>query len=204
MSGMEPMLIGAALGGGISAARGGNPLKGALLGAVGGGIGGAALGAGNVASTAGMTGASAVPVGTTAGAALPAAGATTAAQAANIAANPALSMGAMNTAAGSTMVNPGIFATPTMPTFAATGGSTGLIPSITAPATLMDQIGAATKFAKENPFQMNLASNIMQQNAQEDAQRLAEMRARSGLMTGKQIPVQQQRSSFGVPQLSLI
>lgn len=175
MSGMEPMLIGAALGGGISAARGGNPLKGALLGAVGGGIGGAALGAGNVASTAGMTGASAVPVGTTAGAALPAA------------------PGAA-----------GVFATPTMPTFAATGGSTGLIPSITAPATLMDQIGAATKFAKENPFQMNLASNVMQQNAQEDAQRLAEMRARSGLMTGKQIPMQQQRSSFGVPQLSLI
>jgi hypothetical protein len=175
MSGMEPMLIGAALGGGISAARGGNPLKGALLGAVGGGIGGAVLGAGNAAATAGMTGASAVPAGTTAGAALPAA------------------PGAA-----------GIFATPTMPTFAATGGSTGLIPSITAPATLMDQIGAATKFAKENPFQMNLASNIMQQNAQEDAQRLAEMRARSGLMTGKQIPQSQPVSSFGVPQFSLI
>ena len=175
MSGMEPLLIGAALGGGVSAARGGNPLKGALLGALGGGLGGAVLGAGNAAATAGMTGASAVPVGSTAGAALPAA------------------PGAA-----------GVFATPTMPTFAATGGSTGLIPSITAPATLMDQIGAATKFAKENPFQMNLASNVMQQNAQEDAQRLAEMRARSGLMTGKQIPVQQQRSSFGVPQLSLI
>lgn len=175
MSGMEPLLIGAALGGGVSAARGGNPLKGALLGAVGGGLGGAVLGAGNAAATAGMTGASAVPVGSTAGAALPAA------------------PGAA-----------GVFATPTMPTFAATGGSTGLIPSITAPATLMDQIGAATKFAKENPFQMNLASNIVQQNAQEDAQRLAEMRARSGLMTGKQIPVQQQRSSFGVPQFSLI
>lgn len=177
MSGMEPMLIGAMLGGGVSAARGGNPLKGALLGAVGGGIGGAALGAGNVASTAGMTGASAVPVGATAGAALPAA--------------PGVAASAP-------------FATATMPTYAATGGSTGLIPSITAPATLMDQIGAATKFAKENPFQMNLASNVMQQNAQEDAQRLAEMRARSGLMTGKQIPMQQQRSSFGVPQLSLI
>lgn len=174
MSGMEPMLIGAALGGGVSAARGGNPLKGALLGAVGGGLGGAVLGAGNAAATAGMTGASAVPAGASGLTTLPATGAT------------------------------GVFAAPTMPTFAATGGSTGLIPSITAPATLMDQIGAATKFAKENPFQMNLASNVMQQNAQEDAQRLAEMRARSGLMTGKQIPVQQQRSSFGVPQLSLI
>ena len=174
MSGMEPLLIGAALGGGVSAARGGNPLKGALLGAVGGGLGGAVLGAGSSAATAGMTGASAVPAGASGLTTSPATGAT------------------------------GVFATPTMPTFAATGGSTGLIPSITAPATLMDQIGAATKFAKENPFQMNLASNIMQQNAQEDAQRLAEMRARSGLMTGKQIPMQQQRSSFGVPQLSLI
>ena len=174
MSGMEPMLIGAALGGGISAARGGNPLKGALLGAVGGGLGGAVLGAGNAAATAGMTGASAVPAGASGLTTLPATGAT------------------------------GVFAAPTMPTFAATGGSTGLIPSITAPATLMDQIGAATKFAKENPFQMNLASNIMQQNAQEDAQRLAEMRARSGLMTGKQIPQSQPVSSFGVPQLSLI
>jgi len=167
------MLIGALIGGVSSAARGGNPLTGALLGGIGGGIGGAVLGAGNAAATAGMTGASAVPVGTAASA-------------------PIASFGT------------GAFATPTMPTFAATGGSTGLIPSITAPATLMDQIGAATKFAKENPFQMNLASNVMQQNAQEDAQRLAEMRARSGLMTGKQIPVQQQRSSFGVPQLSLI
>ena len=174
MSGMEPLLIGAALGGGVSAARGGNPLKGALLGAVGGGLGGAVLGAGNAAATAGMTGASAVPAGASGLTTLPATGAT------------------------------GVFAAPTMPTFAATGGSTGLIPSITAPATLMDQIGAATKFAKENPFQMNMASNIMQQNAQEDAQRLAEMRARSGLMTGKQIPQSQPVSSFGVPQFSLI
>lgn len=170
MSGMEPMLIGAALGGGVSAARGGNPLKGALLGAVGGGLGGAVLGAGNAAATAGMTGAAAVPVGSTAGAALPAA--------------PGAS---------------GIFATATNPVFAATGGSTGLIPSMTAPATLMDQISAAGKFAKENPFQMNLASNIAQQEM--NRQPIQGM----GLMRGKQIPTdQQQRSSFGVPQLSLM
>lgn len=43
MSGMEPMLIGAALGGGISAARGGNPLTGALLGGLGGSVAGAAM-----------------------------------------------------------------------------------------------------------------------------------------------------------------
>ncbi len=176
MSGMEPMLIGAMLGGGVSAARGGNPLKGALLGGIGGGIGGAALGAGSAASTAGMTGAAAVPVGSTASAALPA-------------------------AAGAK----GIFATATNPVFAATGGSTGLIPSITAPATLMDQLSAAGKFAKENPFQMNLASNVMQQDMQNAEMRNAEMRARSGLITGKQIPMQQQQmSNFGVPQFSLM
>ena len=37
---MEPMLIGAALGGGISAAKGGNPLTGALIGGATGGLGG--------------------------------------------------------------------------------------------------------------------------------------------------------------------
>lgn len=36
-----PMLIGAALGGGISALRGGNPLTGALMGGLGGALGGA-------------------------------------------------------------------------------------------------------------------------------------------------------------------
>lgn len=36
-----PMLIGAAIGGGVSALRGGDPLKGALMGAAGGGLGAA-------------------------------------------------------------------------------------------------------------------------------------------------------------------
>ncbi len=53
MSGAEPMLIGAALGGGLSAARGGNPLQGALLGGVTGGIGGSIWGsAADAAKTA--------------------------------------------------------------------------------------------------------------------------------------------------------
>ncbi len=57
MSGMEPMLIGAALGGGISAARGGNPITGALLGGLTGGAGGALWGAaGSAASNAAATG----------------------------------------------------------------------------------------------------------------------------------------------------
>lgn len=57
MSGMEPMLIGAALGGGISAARGGNPLTGALLGGLTGGIGSGIMGAaGTAASNAASSG----------------------------------------------------------------------------------------------------------------------------------------------------
>ena len=89
MSGMEPMLIGAALGGGISAARGGNPLTGALLGGITGGVGG---GIWNAASGA---------------------AANTAANAAasGIAAQPALSMAGAQTAAGQAMANPGIMAT---------------------------------------------------------------------------------------------
>jgi hypothetical protein len=80
-----PMMIGAALGGITSAARGGNPLTGALLGGIGGGVFGAASGA--------------------------ASGAAGAAQAANIAAAPAASMGAINTAAGQAMAAPSLMST---------------------------------------------------------------------------------------------
>jgi hypothetical protein len=149
------MLIGAALGGGVSAARGGNPLTGALLGGIGGGVFGAASGAAG-AATGG------------------------AAQAAGIAANPALSMGAMNTAAGSAMANPGLL------------------------ATLKEVPSALQTFAKENPFSMNVASNMAQQDMQREAQRDAEMLARSGLMRGNLPPSQQQRPSFSVPQISLM
>ena len=150
MSGMEPMLIGAALGGGVSAARGGNPLTGALLGGIGGGVFGAASGAAG-AATGG------------------------AAQAAGIAANPALSMGAMNTAAGSAMANPGLL------------------------ATLKQVPSALNTFAKENPFTMNVGSNLAQQEM--NRQPIEGM----GLMRGQQIPMdQRQRPSFATPQISLM
>lgn len=85
MSGMEPMLIGAALGGGISAARGGNPITGALLGGIGGGV---------FSGASGLAGAAAAPQA-----------------AAGIAAQPALSMAGAQTAAGQAMANPGLMAT---------------------------------------------------------------------------------------------
>lgn len=154
MSGMEPMLIGAALGGGVSAARGGNPLTGALLGGIGGGVFGAASGAAGAATGAGTAGA---------------------AQAAGIAANPALSMGAANTAAGAAMANPGLL------------------------ATLKEVPSALQTFSKENPFTMNMGSNLLQQEM--NRQPIQGM----GLMRGKQIPTdQQQRPSFAAPQISLM
>jgi hypothetical protein len=146
-------MIGAAIGGGTSAARGGNPLKGALLGAVGGGIGGA-VAAGAGASAAAGAGA---------------------AQTAGIAANPALSMGAMNTAAGSTMANPGLL------------------------ATLKQVPSSLNTFAKENPFTMNVGTNLAQQEM--NRQPIEGM----GLMRGQQIPMdQRQRPSFATPQISLM
>jgi len=64
-TGMEPILIGAAVGGISSAAQGGDPLKGALLGGVTGGVGGAISGAlpavmGSATSAAAPAAASAV------------------------------------------------------------------------------------------------------------------------------------------------
>lgn len=62
MSGMEPLLIGAALGGASSAAMGKNPIQGALLGGLGGGVLGAASGMAGAANaaTAGASAAEAI------------------------------------------------------------------------------------------------------------------------------------------------
>lgn len=70
MSGIEPVLIGAAIGAGTSTAMGGDPLQGAIMGGVtgglGSGIGGAAAGASGGAG-AGLGGATTAGIGTTAG-----------------------------------------------------------------------------------------------------------------------------------------
>jgi hypothetical protein len=55
MSGVEPILIGAAIGAGTSGIMGGDPLKGALLGAAGGGITSGLGGVGAAASTGAST-----------------------------------------------------------------------------------------------------------------------------------------------------
>jgi len=55
MSGMEPILIGAALGAGTSGIMGGDPIKGALMGAAGGGISSGLGGVGAAAQTGANT-----------------------------------------------------------------------------------------------------------------------------------------------------
>lgn len=151
MSGMEPMLIGAALGGGLSAARGGNPITGALLGGIGGGVYGAASGAAGAAS-----------------------GAT---QASGIAAQPALGYGAANTAAGSAMANPSLF------------------------ATMKNIPSALNTFAKENPVTTNIATQMAKDEFFQPPPPIQP----AGLLRGSQIPMEDQQMAMFQPKpISLI
>lgn len=167
MSGMEPILIGSAIGAMTNPRK---PLQGALLGGALGGFGGAAMGAGNAAATATMKGAAAVPVGSTASAALPAQGA-------------------------------GIFATPTNPVFAATGGSTGLIPSMTAPVTMADRFKALGQFNRENPMVGQIGSSAFQSLNEPQPMAAA---APPGLLRGTPSPEQPMQYAMQMPQVSLI
>jgi len=153
-----------------------NPLAGALMGGALGGFGGAAAGAGNAAATATMTGASAVPAGASAGV-----GST---------------VGATLPAQGA-----GIFATPTMPVYAATGGSTGLIGSATAPVTMMDRLKAVGSFAKENPMVGQIGSNAYR--SLNEPQPIAAA-APPGLLRGTPQQEQPPQYAMSMPQVSLI
>lgn len=148
------------------------PLQGALLGGALGGFGGAAMGAGNVAATTAMKGAAAVPVGSTAGAALPAA------------------QGAS-----------GIFANATMPTYAATGGTTGLIGSTTAPVTMMDRLRAIGSFNQQNPMVGQVGSSALRDIMQ--PQPMAATPA-PGLLRGTPSQEQPSQYAMAMPQVSLI
>ena len=148
------------------------PLQGALLGGALGGFGGAAMGAGNAAATAGMTGAT-MPAGTGVAASTPIA-----------------SFGT------------GTFATPTMPVYAATGGSTGLIPSITATPTMMDRLRAVGQFGRENPMVGQVGSSALQNIMQPQPMAAAPT---PGLLRGNPMPVeQQQMAMLQQPQITLI
>jgi len=152
------------------------PLQGALLGGALGGFGGAAMGAGNAAATATMTGASAVPAGAATTITPMTAGAT------------------FNPAAG-------IFANPTNPVYAATGGSTGLIGSTTAPVTMMDRLKAMGTFNQQNPMVGQVGSSALQNIMQPQPMAAA---VPQGLLRGTPAQEQQQMAMFQPKPISLI
>jgi len=168
-----------------------NPLQGALMGGALGGFGGSfakgALTAGNTASTAAMTGAKAVPVGASGVTAL----------------NPSL---AFNTAQP--------MAAATMPTYAATGGTTGLIGSTTAPVTFGNQLaggmsalksdlGALNTFANQNPITTQVGLGALQSAMTPEPP--PQMAPPPGLARGQQFQMEQPTQyAMGSPRISLI
>jgi len=151
------------------------PLQGALLGGALGGFGGAAMGAGNAAATAGMTGASATPIGV---------------------ATPGM---ALNSGAAFNAATP--MATATMPATFATGGSTGLIPSITATPTMMDRLRAVGQFGRENPMVGQLGASAFQSLNEPQPMAAA---VPQGLLRGTPSPEQPSQYAMAMPQVSLI
>lgn len=189
-----PILIGSALG---AVTNPKNPLQGALLGGVMGGVGGSFMGgfggAGNAAATTAMTGANPAVMGT-----------------AGMGVAPMTAGATYNAAAPGMVAN---FGMPTMPTYAATGGTTGLIGSSTAPLTMAERfsggvnalksdIGSLNTFANQNPVAtqvgLSTAKDIMAPKPPPPVQP-------PGLMRGN--PIQQQQNSelaMGMPQINLL
>jgi hypothetical protein len=181
-----PMMIGAALGGGLSAARGGNPLLGALLGGVGGGVFGAAGGGAAAAANAGAglaPAATGLKMGATTGLKL---GAST-------------GMGSLAGSAGlpaSAGLAPGVanLAPPAMTGY-------GLTPAATS-VGFMDTMQRLPKefmqFSRENPFATNLASNAAQEEFRQKEV------SNPGLLRGRPADEQAMQYSSPIPKLSLL
>jgi hypothetical protein len=188
-----PMLIGSALGA-VTNRR--NPLQGALLGGVLGGVGGSfmggAMGAGNAAATTAMTGANPAVMGT-----------------AGMGVAPMTAGATYNAAAPGMVANLG---NATMPTYAATGGTTGLIGSTTAPVTMANRfaggvnalksdISSLGSFAKENPLVagqgLQAAGNIL------FPEPMAAPPA-PGLLRGTPSQEQPPQYAMGMPQINLL
>jgi hypothetical protein len=151
------------------------PLQGALLGGALGGFGGAAMGAGNAAATTAMK-----------GAVMPAAGSATT---------------ITPMAAGQSFSAAAPFANATMPTYAATGGSTGLIPSMTAPVTMMDRFKALGQFNRENPMVGQVGSSAFQSLNEPQPMAAAPT---PGLLRGTPSQEQPMQYAMQMPQVSLI
>lgn len=142
-TGMEPILIGAALGGVSSAAQGGDPLKGALLGGLTGGVGSGIAGALGGAATAGST---------IAGTSIPSVGASLGTTAAEFATPSLFGAGATPGISGLTSVMPeaisGGLSAATPPSVTALGA-----PSVTSTALPMGGALDAVRSMGFNPAQ---------------------------------------------------
>jgi hypothetical protein len=182
MSGMEPMLIGAALGGGVSAAQGGNPLTGALLGGITGGIGagaagaatGTGIGAGG-ASLPGVMGASNTAAGVAAQSALP-----------------------TGLGGGLPSMIPNMVSTP-FSSLAPTAGGMGSAGSFMAGQS---GLGGIEQFMQQNPYTTRMGMDYLQNQMQPEPPMA--MAQSQGLLRGTQMQPQGQQYQVGVPQFSLI
>ena len=176
-----PIALGAMLGGVTSAARGGNPLLGALLGGVGGGVFGAASGGAAAAANAGA-GLAPAATGLKMGAAT------------GLTAPTAFSgMGLTPASAG---LAPGVanLAPPAM-------SGVGLSPAATS-VGLMDTLQKIPKsfgeFSRENPFTTKLAAEAAQEEfRQKQVQN-------PGLLRGRPADEQAMQYSSPIPKISLL
>ena len=186
MSGMEPMLLGAALGGGISAARGGNPITGALLGGMGGAVFGGASG------LAGSKLAAAAPTGT---GALAGGGGSGMFTAGTQVANPM---------ASGTYFSSGMPAASAGNAFMPEGAIAASTPAMSAP-TLMQTVkeipNSFGTFSRENPLMTNVGGQMLRDEFRTQPMAAA---TQPGLLRGTPSPDQQQMAMFQQPQISLI
>lgn len=175
-----PVMLGAMLGGVTSAARGGNPLLGALLGGVGGGVFGAASGGAAAAANAGA-GLAPAATGLKMGAAT------------GLTAPTAFSGLGLTPASG---LAPGVanLAPPAM-------SGVGLSPAATS-VGLMDTLQKIPKsfgeFSRENPFTTKLATEAAQEEfRQKQVQN-------PGLLRGRPADEQAMQYSSPIPKISLL
>jgi len=212
MSGMEPMLIGAAVG---AATNRKNPLQGAMLGGMGGAFLGPTMGLG--ATTAGAGGSGILPSAAsgsiTAGANIPAGAAfinpagVNAATAATTgpsglvgveAAKSGLFSGGMP-ATNAAMQGQGLAQTTAMQRPLSLG-MPGVEPGQGYEYTLGDRLGQVGQFAQQNPVLTQMAFQTGQGLLQQPERQLQS----PGLMRGTQMQVAAPQYQVGIPKVSLI
>jgi len=201
MSGMEPMLIGAAAGAALNRK---NPIQGAMLGGFVGGAGGAMFpNIGSALSTSApasgilpsaASGSTVVnPASAMAGQAFTT-GPSAAMNAANLTTGPTGALGVEASKAG-------LFAgSPAAQPFVSSGTSTGLMPSSMYEPTFMDKLSGIGQYAQQNPVLTSMAA----QSAQSLLQQQPQQPAPAGLMRGNPMQAQGPQYQFGPPQVSLI